>query len=190
MTYEPRKAIFAAVDEAVPGVWNDPGRIHALDDLLDAFGVPRTSDRRVINKAGLDLIKSFEGLELKGYLCPAGVPTIGYGHTGPGVRVGQVITEAQADDLLASDLRKFEDAVFKLVGDHATDNQFSALVSFAYNVGPGEGGLKTSTLLRKHNEGNYAGAKAEFAKWRMGGGKVLTGLVRRRAAEASLYGAA
>lgn len=190
MSAEPRKAIFDAVKDQVPGVWNDPGHIHAMDKLLDDLGVPRASERREINRAGLELIKSFEGLKLKGYLCPAGIPTIGYGHTGAGVRVGQVITEAQAEELLRADLRRFEDAVFKLVGYHATDNQFSALVSFAFNVGAGEGGLKTSTLLRKHNEGDYAGAKAEFAKWRMGGGKVLNGLIRRRAAEASLYGAA
>lgn len=188
MTAEPRKAIFDAVKALVPDVWNDAGRIHAMDNMLDSFGVPRTSERREINRAGLELIKSFEGLKLKGYLCPAGIPTIGYGHTGAGVRVGQVITEAQAEELLRADLRRFEDAVFKLVGYHATDNQFAALVSFAFNVGAGEGGLKTSTLLRKHNAGDYAGAKAEFARWNRAGGRVLPGLTRRRAAEASLYG--
>ena len=193
MSYQPRKAIFAAVRDQVPGVWNDPGHIHAMDNLLDALGVPRRAERRAINKAGLDLITAFEGLELQAYPDPGtgGAPwTIGYGHTGADVYKGLVITEAQADDLLAADLRKFEDAVFRLVGDHATDNQFAALVSFAYNVGPGEGGLKTSTLLRKHNSGDYAGARAEFARWNKAAGRVMAGLSRRRAAEAKLYGAA
>lgn len=193
MTVEPRKAIFAAVKDVAPGVWNDAGRIRAMDDLLDSFGVPRTSERREINKAGLELIKSFEGMVLKAYPDPGsgGDPwTIGYGHTGPDVYKGLVITEAQADELLRADLRKFEDAVFRLVGWHATDNQFSALVSFAFNVGAGEGGLKTSTLLRKHNAGDYAGARAEFARWNRAANKVMAGLTRRRAAEANLYGAA
>lgn len=186
-----RKAIFDAVKAAVPNVWADPGHIHAMDNLLDALGVPRATERREINKSGLDLIKSFEGKELKAYPDPGtgGAPwTIGYGHTGADVYPGLVITEAQAEDLLRSDLRKFEDAVFKLVGWHATDNQFSALVSFAFNVGAGEGGLKTSTLLRKHNAGDYAGAKAEFGRWNKAAGRVLPGLTRRRAAEAALYG--
>ncbi len=179
-----RAAIFDAVRDQVPDVWGDPGNIHAMDNLLDALGVPRGDARREINDEGLKLIKLFEGLELVGYLCPAGVPTIGYGHTG-GVKVGQVITEAQAEDLLRSDLRKFEDAVFSMVGWHATDNQFSALVSFAYNVGAQA--LKNSTLLKMHNSGAYEEAARQFARWNKAGGQPLAGLTRRRNAEAALY---
>lgn len=140
---------------------------------------------RAINKAGLDLIKSFEGCELKAYVCPAGVLTIGYGSTGSHVKPGMVITREQADELLRSDLRRFEDYVDQHCKP-ATDNQFAALVSFCFNVG--EGNLRTSTLRRMHNAGDHEGAKAQFARWNKGGGKVLTGLVRRRAAEAALYG--
>ncbi len=189
MTAEPRKAIFDAVKAAVPNVWADARRIHALDNLLDSFGVPRASERRTINAAGLKIIKDSEGLRLTGYLCPAGIPTVGYGHTGPDVKVGMTITQASADALLAADLATFEAAVTKSVGSHATDNQFSALVSFAFNLGAEA--LRTSTLLRKHNAGDYAGAKAEFGKWvkARAGGKLVTlpGLVKRRSAEAALY---
>ena len=138
-----------------------------------------------IGEKGLELIKSFEGLRLRAYLCPAKVWTIGYGHTGD-VRGGQVITQSQADDLLKQDLRRFEIAVRKLVKVPLTQNQFDALVSFAYNVG--EAALSRSTLLRKLNAGDLAGTKLEFAKWNKGGGKVLAGLTRRRADEANLFG--
>ena len=140
-----------------------------------------------IGEKGLELIKSFEGLRLRAYLCPAKVWTIGYGHTGD-VRGGQVITQSQADDLLKQDLRRFEIAVRKLVKVPLTQNQFDALVSFAYNVG--EAALSRSTLLRKLNAGDLAGTKLEFAKWNKGGGKVLAGLTRRRADEANLFGVA
>ena len=140
-----------------------------------------------IGEKGLELIKSFEGLRLRAYLCPAKVWTIGYGHTGD-VRGGQVITQSQADDLLKQDLRRFEIAVRKLAKVPLTQNQFDALVSFAYNVG--EAALSRSTLLRKLNAGDLAGTKLEFAKWNKGGGKVLAGLTRRRDAEANLFGAA
>lgn len=141
---------------------------------------------RTINKAGLDLVKSFEGCKLKAYVCPAGVLTIGYGSTGSHVKPGMTITQDQADELLRSDLRRFEDYVDQHCKP-ATDNQFSALVSFCFNVG--EGNLRTSTLRRMHKAGDYAGAQAQFARWNKGGGKVLAGLVRRREAEAKLYGA-
>ena len=143
--------------------------------------------RRTINFDGLTLIKSFEGCKLTAYVCPAGVLTIGYGSTGPHVKRGMTITQAQADELLRSDLRRFEDAVAEH-GGTCTDNQFAALTSFAFNVG--EGALEHSTLLNLHRQGKYSAAQAQFGKWTHGGGKVLPGLVRRRAAEAKLYGAA
>lgn len=137
-----------------------------------------------ISKAGLDLIKQFEGLYLNAYRCPAGVPTIGYGHTA-GVAMGQTITQQQADDYLRRDVRQLERAVARLVTVPLTQGQFDALVSFAFNLG--EGALAQSTLLRLLNAGDYAGAAAQFDRWNKAGGRVLPGLVRRRAAERALF---
>ena len=140
-----------------------------------------------ISKTGLDLIKNFEGLYLNAYRCPAGVPTIGYGHTA-GVAMGQTITQQQADDYLRRDVRQFERAVSRLARVPLTQGQFDALVSFAFNLG--EGALAQSTLLRLLNAGDYAGAAAQFDRWNKAGGRVLPGLVRRRAAERALFEAA
>ena len=137
-----------------------------------------------ISKDGLDLIKQFEGLYLKAYRCPAGVPTIGYGHTA-GVAMGQTITQQQADDYLRRDVRRFERAVARLVTVPLTLGQFDALVSFSFNLG--EGALAQSTLLRLLNAGDYAGAAAQFGRWNKAAGRVLPGLVRRRAAERALF---
>ena len=131
-----------------------------------------------------ELIKSFEGLELESYLCPAGIWTIGYGHTG-NVRKGQKITKKEADELLDVDLSVFRKGVRNLVKVPLNQNQFGALVSFAYNVGLGN--LKTSTLLRLLNEGNYTGAADQLLRWNKSKGKVLTGLVRRREAERAVF---
>lgn len=117
-------------------------------------------------------------------MCPAGVPTIGYGRT-TGVRLGQKITQAQADAWLVQEYDTFEAQVRALVKVPLTANQLGALTSFAYNLGVGA--LRSSTLLKKLNAGDYQGAGAEFAKWVKAGGKTLTGLVRRRAAEAALF---
>ena len=138
-----------------------------------------------ISKKGLDLIKSFEGCKLVGYLCPAGIPTIGYGHTGKGVTVGMKITKAQAEQLLVFDLEKFEKSVNNAVKVKLTQCQFDALVSFTYNVGAGN--LVKSTLLKKVNAKDFIGASNEFKKWNKGGGKVLAGLTRRREAEKKLF---
>lgn len=140
--------------------------------------------RRAINREGLELIKSFEGCKLTSYRCSANVLTIGYGSTGPHVKPGMTITQAQADELLRSDLRRFEDYVAK-AAPNATDNQFAAMVSLAFNIG--EGALGRSTVLRKHLAGDHAGAAAAFGMWNKAGGRVLPGLTRRRNAEAALY---
>ncbi len=142
------------------------------------------------NQAGIDLIKSFESLQLVGYLpTPDDVPTIGYGHTGPEVRIGQRITEEEAEDLLRNDLEKFEDGVTNFLDSAATsENQFAAMVSLAFNIGLGN--FKTSTVLRSHKAGDFAKAEAAFAMWNKQKGKVLKGLVRRREAEAELYATA
>lgn len=136
------------------------------------------------SNAGLDLIKKYEGCRLTAYKCPAGVWTIGYGHTN-GVKKGQKISRKQAENFLREDIGKFENGVKKAVSVRLTQNQFDALVSFTYNVGLGA--FKTSTLRRKLNAGDYAGASKEFLKWNKAGGVVLDGLKRRRNAEKALF---
>lgn len=140
---------------------------------------------RNINAATLALIKQWEGLRLDAYQDVAGVWTIGYGHTGPEVGAGQRIDEAAAETILRRDLQRFEDAVDRLVTAALNDNQFGALVSFAFNVG--ERALETSTLLRKLNAGDYDAVPVELVKWNRAGGKVVTGLINRRAAEVGLW---
>ncbi|MFK5596847.1 lysozyme [Methylobacterium sp. HMF5984] len=133
---------------------------------------------------GIDLIKSFEHMELTAYKCPAGVWTLGYGTTS-GIKPGMTCTEAQAIEMFKKDLIKFENGVNQLVKVALNQNQFDALVSFAYNCG--EHALGGSTLLKKVNAGDYTGASKEFGKWNKGGGKILAGLTRRRAAESKLF---
>jgi lysozyme len=139
---------------------------------------------------GLNLIKEKEGLRLKPYLCSAGVATIGYGSTmyadGRKVTLKDAsITESQALELLANTLGKYEKAVNDYVKVILTQNEFDALVSFTYNLGAGN--LLSSTLLKKLNAGDKAGAANQFEVWNKAGGKVLQGLVTRRAAEKALF---
>ncbi len=136
------------------------------------------------SQKGLDLIKSFEGLRLSAYRCPADIPTIGYGTTA-GVKMGDTITKERAEVLLRADVKRFEDQVLRLVKVPLTQGQLDALVSFTYNLGAEN--LSNSTLLRLLNEGDYKGAAAQFDRWTKAGGKVLPGLVRRRAAERALF---
>lgn len=136
-----------------------------------------------VNAAGLQLIKRSEGLRLDAYLCPAGVWTIGYGHTGD-VKKGDRITSHQADVLLDHDLDHFERRV-EALAPGANDNEFSAMVSFAFNLG--EAALSRSSLLKKFLAGDKVGAAAEFMKWKYAAGKVLPGLVLRRSEERNLF---
>lgn len=132
-------------------------------------------------------IKEYEGLRLQAYRCPAGVLTIGYGHTGPDVKAGMTITREEADRLFDRDLDMLERQVAAVAGTvNLRQCQWDALVSFAYNVGIGN--LSSSTLLRKvkSNPDNPA-IRGEFKKWNKAGGKVLPGLVKRRDWEAQLY---
>lgn len=187
-----RIAIFSAVAKHLPGVWNIEGTIGLMDRIVDLHeGAAKPRPRkpgRQINRAGELLIQSFEGCELEAYLDVAGIPTIGWGHTGPEVRLGQTITQAEADRLFDEDTDRFESAVERLAPG-STDNQFAALVSFAYNVG--EGALASSTLLRKHKTGDFEGAADQFPRWnkaRVRGQLVpVKGLTRRRMAERALY---
>jgi lysozyme len=140
---------------------------------------------------GIELIKAFEGFRSKPYKCPAGIPTIGYGATfypgGKKVTMADApITEEQGTELLQSMLVNFEKYVDSYCRDDINQNQFDALVSFAYNLGPAN--LKSSTLLKKVNANpEDETIRAEFMKWVKAGGKTLQGLVKRRTAEADLY---
>lgn len=146
---------------------------------------------RKINQAGLRLIKSFEGLELKPYLCSANVPTIGYGTTvyPNGTKVSlkdKEITVEQAEEFLLDDLKKREKEVSRMVKVLLNDNEFSALVSFAYNVGLQA--LEGSTLLRLLNSGaSREDVADQLLRWNKAKGVVVSGLVRRRESERSLF---
>lgn len=144
------------------------------------------------NASGLTLIKKWEGLRLDAYTCPAGVWTIGYGHTSaagpPAVSKGMRITEAEAESVLVRDLGRYEAAVSKAITRQATANQFSAMVSLCFNIGPGA--FAGSTLVKRFNAGDEPGAADAFLMWRKAGGKVLPGLEARRAAERKLFLAA
>lgn len=137
-----------------------------------------------ISQSAKEKMKQFEGLRLTAYRCPAGVWTIGYGHT-EGVKDGDVISPAQANVFFDNDIAKFEQQVAKL-GLNLNQNQYDAVVSFAYNAGIGN--LKSSTLFKKL-KANPADPTipAEFGRWVYAGGKVLQGLVNRRKWEAGRY---
>ena len=133
---------------------------------------------------GLALIKKFEGLELEAYKCAAGVWTIGYGHT-KDVQPGDVWSESHADHMLEVELEEFEAYINNNVTAPLSQNQFDALVSWVYNLGPAN--LKASTMLKVLNSGDYEGVPAQIKRWNKAGGKVLEGLIRRREAEALLF---
>lgn len=133
---------------------------------------------------GLALIKKFEGLELTAYKCAAGVWTIGYGHT-KDVQEGDEWSETHADHMLEVELEEFEEYINDNVTVALSQNQFDALVSWVYNLGPAN--LKASTMLKVLNSGDYEGVPAQIQRWNKAGGKVLEGLIRRRKAEALLF---
>lgn len=141
------------------------------------------------SQVGIDLISSFEDTKLKAYDDGVGVWTIGTGTTvypnGVKVKKGDTCTLEQAKSYFAHDLKKFEKTVNELVVVPISQNQFDALVSLTYNIG--SGAFTKSTLLRKLNAKDYQGAADQFLVWIRGGGKVLKGLERRRAAERALF---
>ncbi|WP_338019024.1 glycoside hydrolase family protein [Azospirillum doebereinerae] len=157
-----------------------------MPTMLVGAAVPRA-----IAPAAVDLVKHFEGRYLTAYLCPAGVPTIGYGHTAR-VQLGQTITEAAAEALLVSDLAAAAADVDRLVKVPVNADQRGALASFVFNLGAGN--LACSTLLTLLNAGDYQGAANQFGRWvyaRVQGVTIqLPGLVSRRASEAALFGGA
>ena len=146
-----------------------------------------------LGTSGKALIQSFEQCRLHAYLDGGGVLTIGWGHTGTDVYDGQTISQEEADALFVADVAEAEDGVNRLVTVPLTQNQFDALVSFAFNVGTDidedtkAEGLGDSTLLRKLNSSDYIGAADEFMKWNKDNGVVVKGLTRRRRAERDLF---
>lgn len=141
------------------------------------------------SEKGIAVIKQFEGCKLTAYQDSVGVWTIGYGWTQPvdgkPIRAGMTIKQETAERLLKTGLVSYESDVSRLVKVGLNQGQFDALVSFTYNLGARS--LSTSTLLRKLNAGDYAGAADEFLRWNKAGGKVLNGLTRRREAERALF---
>jgi len=172
-----------------------PDRIAALDAAIAGKPTVAPTSGRKTGDRGIALMHEFEGYRETTYPDPGptGLPvTGGWGTTrdenGKPFKLGVTYPRDYWERLYRRDLERFEKAVEKLVGAApTTQNAFDALVSFAYNVGEGEGGLQTSTLLRMHKAGDYKGAAAQFSRWNKAGGKILPGLTRRRAAEAALY---
>lgn len=188
-----RKPLFDAIRRLL-GRGLRQREVDAIDAAIDAAEAPVDPLLRRIGPAGIALIKRFEGCErrIPGRLVEAypdpgtgGAPwTIGWGATGPGIGPGTTWTQAQCDARLEADLARHAAAVAHALGAAPTSQaQFDALVSFHYNTGA----IARATLTRKHIAGDFAGAAAEFARWNRAGGRVLRGLVRRRAAEAALY---
>jgi lysozyme len=133
---------------------------------------------------GLALIQHFEGIRLQAYQCPAGVWTIGFGHTA-GVKAGDTIDSDTADRLFRSDVAQVEKQVSAVLKHSVTQSQFDALVCFTFNIGIVA--LTKSTLLRRLNEGDALSASDEFLKWNKADGKAVVGLTRRRFAERKLF---
>lgn len=163
------------------------GLYKPLHKELQPINIIKEQDKPMkINEDGLDLIKSFEGCELKAYKDIVGILTIGYGHTGADVKENQTISQAEAEEILKEDLERFEKGVTdlcKLVP--LNENQFSALVCFTFNVGLGA--FKSSTMLKLLNAKEYAKAADQFPRWNKAGGKEVAGLTRRREAERQLF---
>lgn len=135
---------------------------------------------------GLRLIKHYEGLRLEAYRDPVGILTVGYGHTGPDVFPGMVITESQAEQFLRERLAlEFEPGVRLALTTRPAQHEFDSMVSLAYNIGVAA--FQNSTLVTIYNRGDRMGAADQFKRWKYAGGKVLKGLERRRAAERAMF---
>jgi lysozyme len=150
---------------------------------------PKASPRatpRATGAAGLSLIRAFEGFSPVPYVCPAGFPTVGYGHVvREGEHFGESLSPEAGEALLRADLPRYEGAVCRLIAVPLADLCFDALVSFTFNLG--EGALAASTLRRLVNEGRLGEAGPQFDRWVFAGARKLPGLVRRRAAERALW---
>ncbi len=137
-----------------------------------------------ISQEGLSLIKKFEGCELEAYKCAAGVWTKGYGST-KNVKEGDTLTQEEADELLLHEMDEYESYIKDNVTSDLDQNQFDALVSWVFNLGPSN--LKASTMLKVVNAGDMKEVPAQIKRWNKANGKTLQGLIRRREAEALLF---
>lgn len=184
-----RTQLFDALRAYAPDRRFTPEDVTAIDALADRWGLARLPGDYTWLPHALALIKRFEGCELKAYPDPGsgGDPwTIGWGATGAGIRKGVVWTQDAADARLTKDVERFGDGVAKALDRApATDKQRAAMISLAYNIGLGA--FEDSTLLRLHKAGDYKGAALQFLRWNRASGKVMTGLTKRRAAEAAVY---
>ena len=140
---------------------------------------------RHITQDGIDLIKRFEGFSSTVYICPAGYPTIGYGHLVSSGESYTEISETEAEELLRKDVESAERAVLRLVNVPLTDGQLDALVSFTFNLG--SGAFQRSTLRRKVNRQAHTEVPAQLMRWVWAGGRKLRGLRKRRSAESARY---
>jgi lysozyme len=162
-------------------------QIHPRPPGTTAQGGAKPMQQFTYSEAGMAMTRTFEGLRLTAYQDVAGVWTIGYGHVGPEASAGKTITEAEADTLLRSDLAEAVACVNRALKVAITQKQFDALVDFCFNAG--RGSFLGSTLLKKVNAEDFAGAAAQFGLWVHAGGEVVAGLVRRRKAEAEMFAA-
>ena len=138
-----------------------------------------------ISERGLAHIKHFEGLRLTSYFCTSRICTIGYGHTGPEVKPGMVITEARAEELLRQDLEAAEKAVSELVKVPLRQGQYDAICDLIFNVG--RDAIAKSTLLKLLNKGQYGPAAEQLMRWVHSGSAVVSGLQRRRLAARNMW---
>jgi lysozyme len=155
-----------------------------LSSIIEKLLQQKRNSSMNISQEGLSLIKKFEGCELEAYKCAAGVLTIGYGST-KGVKEGDTITQEEADKLLLHEMEEYEGYINDMVTVDLEQNQFDAMVSWVFNLGPAN--LKASTLLKVLNAKDYEGVPAQIKRWNKAGGKVLQGLIRRREAESLLF---
>ncbi|ENX60743.1 MULTISPECIES: lysozyme [Acinetobacter] len=179
-----RKPFFDAARDLLGGKLTQP-QVNKLNQVIDGF----QTNSMLTSKTGIDLITSFEDIKLNAYDDGVGVWTIGKGTTvypnGVKVKKGDVCTMDQAKAYFAHDLKRFENAVNSALTVVVNQNQFDALVSLAYNIG--EKAFKTSTLVELLNANKFTAAADQFLVWNKGGGKIMKGLVRRRAAERELF---
>jgi len=188
-----RAELFVDARRYAPGNRFTPAMVTALDDLADMFGLPRGGDAEGWLPFALSLIKKFEGCKLTAYPDPGtgGKPwTIGWGSTtdatGNAIQPGITWSQGQADARLAAHVLEFADGVEKaLAGSSVTPMQKGAMVSLAYNIGVAA--FTGSTLLKKHRAADYDGAAAQFLVWNRAGGRIMQGLVNRRASEMRVY---
>lgn len=176
---EDTKDLKTLSDEEIMAQWDAAKKKDSTSTNIEPV-----EDINVLSKRGENLIKSHEGIRLQPYDDGTGVQTIGYGHTGEGVKKVK-ISRSEADELFQKDIANVQDAISELVEVELSQNQYDAVASLIFNIG--RGNFAKSTLLKKLNQGDFQGAANEFIKWRKAGGKVLKGLENRRKEEQRLF---